>query len=178
LVRGGFVVAVGNVSTRKNLVTVVRAVAAADPGLVLVLAGRPHSGSAVVEAEIERLGLGDRVRRLGFVADDELPVLLQAARGLVHPSVDEGFGFPPLEAMAAGVPVVASGAGSIPEIVGEAGVLLDPADVDGWAGALARLVVDDDWRAELVERGRRRAEGFTWSRTATETLAVYERAVA
>jgi glycosyltransferase involved in cell wall biosynthesis len=176
LTRDRYVVAVGNISVRKNLPTVLRAVARL-PEATLVLAGRDHSDRLRVAAEIERLGVAGRVRRLGFVPDADLPPLVAAARGLVHPSVDEGFGLPPLEAMAVGTPALVADAGSLPEIVGGAGVRLPPLDADAWAGALERLWADDAHCAHLAERGRERAAGFTWARTAAATVAVYREAL-
>jgi glycosyltransferase involved in cell wall biosynthesis len=92
----------------------------------------------------------------------------------VHPAVHEGFGMTPLEAMAAGTAVVASTAGAIPEVVGEAGLLVDPQDVDAWAGALSEVGGDDDLRRRLEDSGRTRAGAFTWEATARRTLAVYD----
>lgn len=173
---GGYLLAVGNVSTRKNLVTLVRAFARADlPGLPLVLAGRAHTSAREVDGEIEGLDLHDRVRLAGFVRDEDLPGLVQGALALVHPSVDEGFGLPPLEAMAAGTPVVAANAGSLPEIVSDAGLLVAAHDVDGWAEAFQRVASSSDLRDVLRRAGRSRAAQFGWDRTAEETLAVHRR---
>ncbi len=91
------------------------------------------------------------------------------------PSLYEGFGLPPLEAMACGVPVVASNASSLPEVIGDAGLMVDPLDVEALAGALGRALWDDEWRAEAIARGLARARQFTWRRAAEQLLAVYER---
>jgi glycosyltransferase involved in cell wall biosynthesis len=113
---------------------------------------------------------------LGRVSDDVLAGLLAGALGLVHPALFEGFGLTIVEAMRAEVPVLASTAGSLPEVVGDAGVLLDPLDSDAWAAAIQRLASDEDWRGELVARGRDRAADFTWERAARLTAEVYEAA--
>jgi glycosyltransferase involved in cell wall biosynthesis len=174
----GYLLAVGSISLRKNLLTVIRAVARADPAIPpLILAGSPDTSASEVHVEIDRLGLHHRVRPVGFVADEHLPALVQGARALLHPSFDEGFGLPPLEAMAAGTPVVASRAGSLPEIVGEAGLLVDPTDIDEWASAISTVVTDDDHRQTLIDAGRIRAARFTWHQTAQQTHAVHARVV-
>jgi alpha-1,3-rhamnosyl/mannosyltransferase len=113
------------------------------------------------------------VRVTGFVSAADLPVLLAAARALVHPSKYEGFGLTPLEAMAAGTPVLAANTGALPEVVGDAGVLLPPDDVEAWSKAMTQVHDDDDLRRAMVERGRAWSERFTWARAAKETAAVY-----
>ncbi|MGQ9815841.1 MAG: glycosyltransferase family 4 protein, partial [Candidatus Roseilinea sp.] len=127
-----------------------------------------------VTEEVARLNLGERVRFIGFVDDADLPDLYRAARVFAFPSLYEGFGLPPLEAMACGVPVVASNASSLPEVVGDAGLLVDPLDVDGLAEALIRAVTDEAWRAQAIARGLARARQFTWRRSAEQLLAVYD----
>lgn len=177
LTRRGYVLAVGLVAPRKNLLTAVRALAALGPGqsrrLPLVIVGSQGPAATSLLAEAARLGLGDRVRMLGYVPDDLLVPLVAGALVLVHPSVDEGFGLTPLEAMAAGTPVIASAAASLPEVVGDAGILVDATDVDAWARALGRVIEDDDERGRLVTAGRRRQAAFTWAATAQRTLGVY-----
>jgi glycosyltransferase involved in cell wall biosynthesis len=110
---------------------------------------------------------------LGTVSDDQLLALYQEATALVYPSRYEGFGLPVLEAMACGTPVIASRAASMPEVLGEAGVLLDPDDTPGWAQAIANVVTDEGLRARMRTAGVARAREFTWARTARLTLAVY-----
>lgn len=175
---GHFLCAVGAVSARKNLVVVLRALARLDPerfgDVTLLAAGPAGRGAEAVREEAERLGLSGRVRFAGFVDHDELPVLVGASRALVHPSRDEGFGLTPLEAMAAGVPAVASTVGSIPEMTGTAALLADPDDVDGWAAHLAVVLGDDDRHAALVAAGTEQQARFTWARTAAATRAVHD----
>ncbi len=174
---GGYLLAVGNLSTRKNLGTLVQALVEA-PGLPLVLAGRPGSGATDVEDQIRRHGVGDRVRRAGFVPAGDLPALVQGALALVHPAVDEGFGLPPLEAMAAGTPVIAARAGSIPEVVGDAALLVDPLDARAWTEAISLVAADEGRRHAMAAAGRARAAPFTWDRVARQTVAVHRAAVA
>ena len=125
-----------------------------------------------------RLGAAGSLHVLGFVPDDDLPALLTAAEVFVFPSLYEGFGLPPLEAMACGTPVVASDSSSLPEVLGDAALLVPPGDVAALAGALARLLDDGALRARLRERGLARAASFTWERTARATLAAYREAAA
>jgi glycosyltransferase involved in cell wall biosynthesis len=115
------------------------------------------------------------VRFLGYIADSHLPALYRNAELFVFPSLYEGFGFPPLEAMACGCPVVCSNSSSLPEVVGDAAVLIDPLDEDSLAGGISLALNDAVRRADCVQRGLRQAERFTWTGAATELLATYER---
>lgn len=176
---GAYLLALGNLSTRKNLGTLVRALAGVeDDDLPLVLAGRPGIGADEVGRELRRHRVADRVRLAGFVPETDLPLLVQGALALVHPAFDEGFGLPPLEAMAAGTPVVAARAGSIPEVAGGAALLVDPLDARAWTEAIDLVAADADRRAAMAAAGRRRAADFTWERVAEQTAAVHQRALA
>jgi alpha-1,3-rhamnosyl/mannosyltransferase len=128
-----------------------------------------------VHALPAQLGVADHIRAVGRVDDATLIALLHGARALVHPALYEGFGLTPLEAMSAGAAVIASDAGSLPEVVGDAGLLIEPLDVDGWADAMVRVMSDDDAHAQLVAAGRQRATTFTWEAAAHATWRVYER---
>jgi len=145
------------------------------PDLKLVIAGGKGWLEDPLYAQIEALGLGDRVQFIGFAADEDLPALYSAAQVFAFPSLYEGFGLPPLEAMACGVPVVASRASSVPEVVGEAGLLIDPLDVDDLAGALARALDDEALRAELTRRGLEQARRFSWAESARQLREHYAR---
>ncbi|MBA2281412.1 MAG: glycosyltransferase family 4 protein, partial [Acidimicrobiia bacterium] len=179
---GRYLVAVGAVSERKNLPVVLRALAGVDPDRLgspgLLVIGPSWAGSERVEALVADLGLTDRVRFTGYVPGEALPVLIGAALALVHPSQDEGFGLTPLEAMAAGVPALVADAGSLREIVGDAGLVLDGADPDAWAEAIDSVATDAGRRQALVEAGQRRQSTFTWPRTAAATVAVYDELLA
>ncbi len=172
-----FVLYVGTLEPRKNLGTLLRAfgaVAAEDPDVGLVIAGGKGWLYEPFMEQVRASGLEHRLTFTGFVPDEDLPVLLSLATVFAFPSVFEGFGFPPLEAMACGTPVLCSNAASLPEIVGDAGLQLPPLDVDAWAGALRRALADVDLRRDLAQRGLARAKRFTWEAAARATAAVYE----
>jgi glycosyltransferase involved in cell wall biosynthesis len=121
-------------------------------------------------ARVEELGLRDRVCFPGYIAQEDLPALLRGASAFVMPSLYEGFGLPVLEAMACGAPVIASNSSSLPEVAGDAALLVEPTDVSAFADALHTLLTDAALREELRARGFRQAARFTWSRCAQETL--------
>ena len=164
-----FVLAVGTVQPRKNYERLIAALDRAREVVEvdLVLIGRP---AWLAEPVLEAAAARDHVHLLGFVDDADLPAFYRQATVLAFPSLYEGFGLPPLEAMACGTPVVASSASSIPEAVGDAGLLLDPLDVPGWADALVNVITDPGLRAGLVARGLDRAAAFTWTRAAEAWL--------
>ena len=119
--------------------------------------------------------MDERVHFPGFVAEADLPALYSAAKLLVYPSLYEGFGLPALEAMACGTPVVASNRSSLPEVVGTAGLLVDPLDVTAIAGAMSRLLTDEALHRQLAEAGRRQAAKFTWAGMAWKLIDLYQR---
>jgi glycosyltransferase involved in cell wall biosynthesis len=138
------------------------AVAATRPDVALVIAGADGWGADAFHRVLEDCPVAGRVVQLGYVPDDDLARWLAGAVALAFPSLYEGFGFPPVEAMAAGVPVVATAAGAVPEVVGEAALLVAPGDTDALSGALERVLDDEYLRARLVADGRCRATQFTW----------------
>jgi glycosyltransferase involved in cell wall biosynthesis len=125
-------------------------------------------------AAVEELGLQDDVIFPGFIPEHELPLWYNAADLFVYPSLYEGFGLPPLEAMACGTPVVVSSASSLPEVVGDAGILVDPHRPEEWTEALFLLCQDAALRVDLGWRGQQRAQQFSWTRMARETIQVYQ----
>lgn len=177
-----FVLATGTVERRKNLPRLVEAFARASSevdDLLLVIAGGDGDDRPAVERAIDRLPLhlADRVLLTGYVDEDARSWLLRNATVLAYPSLDEGFGFPLLDAMQAGLPIVASRAGSIPEVAGDAAEFCDATDVDGLAGSLVRVVVDGERRSQLVSAGHQRLATFTWSRTTDGMVDLYRRLV-
>jgi glycosyltransferase involved in cell wall biosynthesis len=176
---GRYVLALGTVEPRKDLpglVAAFDAVAAADPDLRLVVAGPDGWGTEAFEAAMGRAAHVARIDRLGWVSPDRAAALLRGASVLAFPSVYEGFGLPPLEAMAVGVPVVATRAGALPEVLGDAACLVPPGDTDALAEALALVLGDAEVRAGLVERGRAQVEGFSWLDCAAGLTGVYRQA--
>jgi glycosyltransferase involved in cell wall biosynthesis len=129
-------------------------------------------------AQAERSAFRDDIIFLGFVPDEDLPTMYSAASVFAFPSLYEGFGLPPLEAMACGTPVVVSKSSSLPEVVGEAGLQVDAQDPDGLAAALELLILDEPLRADLRRRGIERAATFSWSAAASKLLAVYRKLAA
>ncbi len=164
----------GNLEPRKNLSRLVQAYARIRGcGAALVLAGARGWGYAELFQLVETLGLSRQVLFPGFVPREELPLWYNGAEALVYPSLYEGFGLPPLEAMACGTPVLTSTASSLPEVVGEAGLLVPPDDVPGLAEAMQRLLREEELRADLRQRGLQQARRFTWEQTAQETANLY-----
>ncbi len=127
--------------------------------------------------EARRLHLDETIRWVGAVPPEDLPVFYQSAAALMMPSYEEGFGFPVLEAMAAGCPVLVSSTGSLPELVGNAGVTIHPDDIDGWVNHLYNVVLNEELCRALQIRGRERARQFSWERSAVQHLRVYESAL-
>ncbi len=174
-----FVLAVGTLERRKNLPTLVRAfgrLASDHPELLLVLAGGDGDDRAAVDAAV--LGLdathGERVLLTGWIDDDARSWLLQHAAALAYPSLDEGFGFPLLDAMQAALPIVATAVGSIPEVAGGAAELVErPGDVDALAAALDRVLTDTTLRARLTSAGTARLSAYSWDRTALALVDEY-----
>ncbi|GIV97635.1 MAG: glycosyl transferase family 1 [Herpetosiphonaceae bacterium] len=167
---------VGTIQPRKNLVRLIEAYAQALRQRrdlpVLALGGKRGWLTESIERRAEELNIAGRVRFLGYVDDQHLPALLSGALAFLLPSLYEGFGLPALEAMACGTPVLASSTSSLPEVVGDAALLVDPTDPAAIAEAILRLCGDTGLRAELAARGIERARLFSWRRTAHETLAV------
>ncbi|MDW8060977.1 MAG: glycosyltransferase family 1 protein [Thermomicrobium sp.] len=182
--RGPVVLNLGGFDVRKNLPLLVRAFARALPelpeGSVLVIPGRAHADNPrlypPLEPLVRTLGLERRVLLPGAVDEDEKVAWYRLASVYAYPSLYEGFGLSPLEAMACGVPVVAARCTSLPEVVGDAGLLVEP-DEQAFARALVRVLNDAELRRTLRARGLARARLFTWQRTAEETAAVYREAI-
>jgi glycosyltransferase involved in cell wall biosynthesis len=171
-----YVLALGRVEPRKDLPTLVRAfgrVAGHHAGLALVIAGPDGWGSEQLGAAVVASAVGDRVLRLGWVDQQARDVLIEGATVFAYPSRYEGFGLPPLQAMASGTPVVASATGALKEVLGEAAWLVPVGDDGGLANALENLLEDPSARQELARKGRERAARYTWEACATGLARLY-----
>jgi len=171
-----YVMALGQLTERKNLAVAAAALRRMDTSVPLVIVGGAGPGAEKVRESVTRAG-GRLVRFLGHRSDTEVAILLQHAAALVFPSISEGFGLPPLEAMAAGTPVIAADATSLPEVLGDAGLLAHPDDEAEWADCLERVLEDPATADELRRRGKRRASELTWDRAAQATWDVHRRAI-
>ncbi len=178
-IRAPYFLYVGTIQPRKNLLRLIEAFAQCCRDWLgytqcpqLVIAGKPGWLTSEIERRVAELDLTTLVRFPGYVADADLPALLSAALAFVFPSLYEGFGMPVLEAMACGTPVLTSTTSSLPEVAGDAALLVDPLNTAALAAALARLVTDAALRDELRRRGLARAAAFRWERCAAETLRV------
>ena len=174
-----YVLGIASAARRKNVGAILQAYGLLPESirdhhpLVLVCT---HAGvKAHMAALARQSGLGDQVRLLENVSDSDLALLYCAASVFVFPSLEEGFGLPPLEAMACGVPVVASNTSSIPEVVGDAGMLVTPTDIAEIAEAINRVLTNPAVAEELRTRGFARSTSFSWSKVAQQTVMVYER---
>jgi glycosyltransferase involved in cell wall biosynthesis len=160
-----------------RLVQALPAVRKVVAGAQLVLAGTRTPYEDALRAEAERLGVGAAVCFPGYVSQTDLEGLYATASVFAFPSLNEGFGLPVLEAMARGAPVVAAAAGSLPEVAGDAALLVDPTSVEEIAAAIVRVLTDAPLRERLVDAGRRRPAAFTWERAAQETRACWQQAL-
>ncbi|MDR2637493.1 MAG: glycosyltransferase family 4 protein [Zoogloeaceae bacterium] len=177
LIPGGYLLCVGTLEPRKNLPVLFAAYRALPDSLrrryPLVVAGMSGWHCENMRQGVEELVRKGEIRFPGYVPDESLPFLYAGAAAFAYPSRYEGFGLPPLEAMASGVPVMTSNRTSLPEVVGDAGLMADPDDVDGFSQGLRRLLENPDEAADFARRGRARAAAFSWRRAARETREVY-----
>ncbi len=169
---GRYLLYVGGSEGRKNLRRCLEALQGVDRDVKLVLAGRRALNDARLHGWIGELGLTDRVVLTGFVPDADLPLLYGGADAFLFPSLYEGFGLPVAEAMACGCPVITSAVSSLPEVAGDAGLLVDPTSVADIRGAMIRVVADDSLRCRMAADGVAQASRFTWERAAAETVAL------
>lgn len=173
---GDFMLAVGNLQPRKNLARLVEAFAKLPPSLRdlrLAIVGAGKWKESELFARVAELGLEKRVLFTGYVSDEDLALLYNAGMGLIYPSLYEGFGLPILEAMQCGTPVICSNTSSMPEVAGDAALLIDPLDTAGMADAIARLAQSATLRESLKRAGLKRAALFNWAETARKTVEVY-----
>ena len=169
---------VGAIQKRKNITRLVEAFETVDSGWKLVLAGSQGYGAAEILARIAASPARDRIVVAGYVSPQALAGWYSRAAIFAFPSLDEGFGMPVLEAMAAGIPVVTANRSALPEVTGDAALLIDPERTEALAEALARLIRDEDLRADLARRGIIRARLFTWETAVAQTWEVYRAVLA
>ncbi|MGD0352430.1 MAG: glycosyltransferase family 1 protein [Dehalococcoidia bacterium] len=173
-----YIIYVGILEPKKNILRLVEAFASLkrDGKIVhkLVIAGKRAWGDEKVFQAVRRNGLEGEVIFTGYVPQEELPLLMSGADVFVFPSLHEGFGIPPLEAMACGAPVITSNASSLPEVVGDAGILVDPYNVDEIAEAIYKVVSDGKLREQMRRKGLERAKLFSWKKAAQQTLQILE----
>lgn len=175
-----FVLYLGTLEPRKNLIGLLDAFEqyrrkTGNKDVALVLAGAMGWLSEDLEARIQRFDGCNCLCQIGYVSEDHIPGLYRLAKAFLFPSFYEGFGLPPLEAMAGGTPVMASDAGSLKEVLGDAALIIDPHDTDSMAEGLERIIEDDVLRRQLKARGLRQVQKFDWIKTARETVDVYRK---
>lgn len=179
---GPYLLYLGQLYPHKNLERLIEAfnLLRQDPhleikGTKLVLAGPLNRFFPPLRELVKKLDLEEEVIFTGFVDDDDLPALISGAKAFVFPSLSEGFGIPGLEAMACGVPVVASDASSLPEILSESALYFNPFNVEEMAEKIKEVLLNKSFREKLIKKGFARAKEFSWSKTARETLEVYQK---
>ncbi len=184
-IAGRYLLFVGRIDKKKNLPTLVRAfakLASDQPDLALVIAGTfdgpaglSTTGKAELDGVIAETGFASRIKLLGYLDEADKPALLSGASAYVQPSIYEGFGLPPLEAMACGTPAICADSTCLPEVVGEGNALFfDPLDADALASSLTRLLTSSELRESLIAKGLERVKQYDWKRTAQETLHILE----
>lgn len=177
LMHGQYILAVGTLEPRKNLAVALRAFMQLTPALrkrfPLVLVGMKGWHTSALEQQIAPLIAAGEIRQLGYLPRQDLATIIAGATTLIYPSIYEGFGLPPLEAMACGVPVITSNVSSIPEVVGDTGLMLDPQDVDGFAKGMETLLTAPDVREAMARKALARSAQFTWASCVSQTVEAY-----
>jgi alpha-1,3-rhamnosyl/mannosyltransferase len=182
LTHGRYLLAVGTLEPRKNLQATLEAYAGLPTKLrerfPLVVVGMKGWKTSSLEQKLAPMVASGQVRQLGYLSREDLATVMAGAAAMVYPSIYEGFGLPPLEAMACRVPVIASNVSSIPEVVGDSGLLIDPLDVQALTQKMAQLLEDEVFRAQLADRALARSQLFSWAKCTDKTVDVYQAAVA
>jgi alpha-1,3-rhamnosyl/mannosyltransferase len=168
----------GSINKRKNVPALIEAFLQARDrtrsDMLFAIAGRVGFGGDEIKAALEKSSGAEHVKLLGYVPDEDIPALYSGARGLLFATLYEGFGIPAIEAFACGCPVIGATTGSLPEIIGDAGLLADPASVDSIAAQIEKLMTDDTLRAACASKGLERAKQFSWDKAAAQCLDIYD----
>ena len=174
----GYILSVGTLEPRKNILSLLQAYELLPDSIKvrwpLVVVGMRGWKDQVISKRLDALVSSGRIRALGYVSIDKLPVVYAGAAVFLYPSIYEGFGLPPLEAMASGVPVIVSNRASLPEIVGNSGVLIDPEDIESLVQVIESLLDDRGKREQMASMGLQQAQKFTWKECAEKTFSVYQ----
>ncbi|KAA5806376.1 glycosyltransferase family 4 protein [Thermoanaerobacterium thermosaccharolyticum] len=176
-IKDPYILYVGTIEPRKNIVNIIRAfkiVVAKNPNIKLVIVGKKGWLYDEIFNEVRNLSLENNIIFTGYVSDEDLPAFYKNAILFIYPSKYEGFGLPPLEAMSFGCPVITSNISSLPEVVGDAGILVNPESVEELSDAMDSILLNNNLRNDLSERSLKRAKMFSWDITAKATLKVYE----
>ena len=172
---------VGTLEPRKNVVSLIKAFEKLKQkgykDYKLVIAGEKGWLYKQIFKEVEHRDLKKEILFLGVVKDEDLPMLYNCADMFVYPSLYEGFGLPPLEAMACGIPVITSNTSSLPEVIGDAGIMVDPGDVNSLCEAMYNVLTDKELRCQMSKKGLKRAKLFSWEKAANEILEIYDDAL-
>lgn len=174
-----FILYVGGFSPRKNIVGLIESfsklMCTYKKDIKLVIAGKKGKSYEIYKNRAEELHISDKVLFPGFVSIEHLPYIYNAAELFVYPSFYEGFGLPPIEAMSCGVPVIASNVTSVPEVVGDGGLLINPRDIDNLYESMLRVLSDKELRKKLIASGIAKSRDLSWEKTANETISVYNK---
>jgi glycosyltransferase involved in cell wall biosynthesis len=175
-ISGDYLLYLGTLEPRKNIISLIKAYrifSNRNKDVKLVIAGQKGWKYDEIYNAVNELSLMDRVIFTGYLKDEDIPALYSAAEAFIFPSLYEGFGIPPLEAMACGIPVITSNTSSLPEVMGDAGILTDPRSIEGLAYEMDRLVNDDCLKKDLSKKGIIRAGKFSWQDSAERVLNIY-----
>ncbi|MCT8975770.1 glycosyltransferase family 4 protein [Clostridium sp. CX1] len=178
---GDFILYVGGFSPRKNIIGLIESfsklVSTYKKDIKLVIAGKKGKSYDIYKSRADELHISDKVLFPGFISIEHLPYIYNASKLFVYPSFYEGFGLPPIEAMSCGVPVIASNITSVPEVVGDGGLLINPKDIDNLCNAMFRILSDDLLREKLISAGLTKASGLSWEKTAKDTIGIYNKII-
>ena len=180
-IESDFILYVGGFSPRKNIIGLIESfsklISVYKKDIKLVIAGKQGKSYEIYKQRAEELHISDKVLFPGFVLMDHLPYIYNASQLFVYPSFYEGFGLPPIEAMSCGVPVIASNVTSVPEVVGDGALLINPKDIDNLCSSMLRVLSDEELRSKLIKSGIIKSADLSWEKTANETISAYNKII-